>query len=81
MSNLRNSVKDQGEGIGEDEKVKLFGKFQKLSTRPTAGESSTGLGLSIVKTIVELHQGEVGCDSIVGQGSRFWLSLPQHHEA
>jgi signal transduction histidine kinase len=39
--------------------LKLFGKFQKLSARPTGGESSTGLGLAIVKQLVELHGGKV----------------------
>ncbi|HTR00244.1 MAG TPA: sensor histidine kinase [Candidatus Acidoferrum sp.] len=80
-ANVIFSVKDQGEGIGPEEMSKLFGKFQKLSARPTAGESSTGLGLSIVKTIIELHGGEVGCDSEPGVGSRFWFKLPQHHES
>jgi signal transduction histidine kinase len=55
-------------------------KFQKLSARPTAGESSTGLGLAIVKSIIEMHNGEVGCDSVAGQGARFWLRLPIAHD-
>lgn len=74
------SVKDEGEGIAEEEKSKLFVKFQKLSARPTAGESSTGLGLAIVKSIIEMHNGEVGCDSVAGQGARFWLRLPIAHD-
>lgn len=70
------SVQDQGEGISADDQAMLFQKFKKLSARPTAGESSTGLGLSIVKTIVELHNGQVGCDSELGKGACFWLMLP-----
>ena len=69
-------MQDQGEGISADDQTMLFQKFKKLSARPTAGESSTGLGLSIVKTIVELHNGQVGCDSELGKGACFWLMLP-----
>lgn len=75
------SVKDQGEGLSADDKAKLFGKFQKLTARPTAGESSTGLGLSIVKSIIELHGGQVGCDSELGKGSRFWFTIPIQHDS
>lgn len=70
------SVKDHGPGISEKDMPKLFGRFQKLSARPTGGESSTGLGLSIVKTIVELHQGKVWCESKPGKGSIFKVEIP-----
>ena len=70
------SVEDEGPGLSQDDQAKLFGKFQKLTARPTGGENSTGLGLSIVKTIAELHGGEVGCESKLGQGARFWIRLP-----
>ncbi|MEW9572244.1 PAS domain-containing sensor histidine kinase [Rhodanobacter sp. Si-c] len=69
-------VRDQGPGLTDEDKSKLFGKFKKLSARPTGGESSTGLGLSIVKAIIELHGGHVGCDSTPGQGAYFWAQLP-----
>lgn len=69
------SVKDQGPGIGEDEKKKLFQRFQQLSARPTGGESSTGLGLFIVKTIVDKMGGEIFCESSPGEGSNFTLQL------
>ena len=69
-------VRDEGPGLTDDDKSKLFGKFKKLSARPTGGESSTGLGLSIVKAIVELHGGHVGCDSQLGHGAYFWARLP-----
>lgn len=69
-------VTDEGPGLSENDQSKLFNKFQKLSAQPTGGESSTGLGLSIVKTIIELHQGSVGCDSKPGQGASFWFRLP-----
>lgn len=69
-------VSDQGPGVLPGERDRLFGRFQRLSAEPTGGETSTGLGLYIVKTIIEAHGGEVGCDSEPGQGSRFWIRLP-----
>jgi signal transduction histidine kinase len=70
------SVIDQGQGIRVEEQGMLFGAFQRTSTRPTAGEHSTGLGLSICKKIVELHGGTIGVESEVGRGSRFFFTLP-----
>ncbi len=69
-------VADQGPGIPEAERSKLFREFSRLSTRPTGGESSTGLGLWIVKHLVELHHGEVGVECPPQGGSVFWVSLP-----
>lgn len=74
--NIRISVQDEGPGIREEEKEKLFGKFQRLSSRPTGGESSTGLGLYIVKQIIELHGGFVYVESEFGHGSKFIIELP-----
>ncbi len=70
------SVADQGQGIPADEIDKVFGEFQRVSTKPTADEHSTGLGLSICKRIVGLHEGEIGVESEVGVGSRFYFTLP-----
>lgn len=70
------AVHDAGPGLSEADQAKLFQKFKKLTARPTGGESSTGLGLSIVKTIAERHHGTVGCESVLGQGARFWLRVP-----
>ncbi len=72
-------VEDHGIGINEHEKSKLFQKFQKLSARPTAGESSTGLGLSIVKTLVIHLKGRVEVESVVGEGSIFRVILPKKY--
>jgi signal transduction histidine kinase len=70
------SVADQGQGIRPEDLGKLFDAFRRGSTKPTAGESSTGLGLSICKKIVELHGGTIGVESEVGRGSRFFFTLP-----
>jgi signal transduction histidine kinase/DNA-binding NarL/FixJ family response regulator len=70
-------VQDEGPGLSEDDMSRLFGRFQRLSARPTGGESSTGLGLSIVKRIVELHGGRISAESNgVGRGATFMISLP-----
>lgn len=70
------SVTDEGQGLTEDDKTKLFGRFTKLSARPTAGEQSTGLGLSIVKKLVELLGGTIHCESEYGSGAAFIVALP-----
>ncbi|TQF43938.1 histidine kinase [Bradyrhizobium sp. UNPF46] len=70
-------VSDEGAGLSPEDLGRLFGRFQRLSAKPTAGESSTGLGLSIVKRIVDMHGGEVTADSDgPGQGSTFTITLP-----
>jgi signal transduction histidine kinase/DNA-binding response OmpR family regulator len=71
------SVKDEGPGLSTDDMARLFGRFQRLTAKPTGGESSTGLGLSIVKRIVELHGGSVSADSDgPGRGATFIIRLP-----
>jgi signal transduction histidine kinase len=70
-------VTDEGAGLSPEDLGRLFGRFQRLSAKPTAGESSTGLGLSIVKRIVEMHDGQINADSSgPGQGSTFTIILP-----
>jgi signal transduction histidine kinase len=70
-------VADEGAGLSPEDLGRLFGRFQRLSAKPTAGESSTGLGLSIVKRIVDMHGGEVTADSDgPGRGSTFTVILP-----
>jgi signal transduction histidine kinase len=70
------AVHDQGQGIPEEEMDKLFRPFQKTSVKSTEGEKSTGLGLSIVKRIVEAHKGSIRVESTVGNGTSFYVSLP-----
>jgi signal transduction histidine kinase/response regulator of citrate/malate metabolism len=70
-------VRDEGQGLSPEDMGRLFGRFQRLSAKPTAGENSTGLGLSIVKRIVELHGGTVSADSAgPGRGTTFRITLP-----
>jgi len=73
---VRVAVKDEGPGLSDEDKQKVFGKMQRLSAKPTGGEHSTGLGLFIVKQLVEAHEGTVGVDSTQGEGATFWYTLP-----
>ncbi len=72
---VRVSVKDEGPGIPPEDRVRLFGEFQRLSVQPTAGEKSTGLGLAIVKKIIDAHQGVLEVESEVGKGSTFSFTI------
>jgi two-component system, sensor histidine kinase and response regulator len=73
---VRINIADQGPGIPVNERGKLFKEFSKLSSRPTAGESSTGLGLWIVKQMVMLQNGIVDVDCPPDGGSIFWVEFP-----
>ncbi|MDP2877480.1 MAG: HAMP domain-containing sensor histidine kinase, partial [Holophaga sp.] len=68
--------RDQGPGLTEEDLGRVFGEYSRLSARPTAGEASLGLGLSIVKRMAEGMSGTVGVESVFGQGATFWLELP-----
>ena len=70
------TVKDHGPGLSETDHTRLFTKFTRLSAQPTGGESSTGLGLSIVKKLAEAMSGTVFCQSVLGDGATFILRLP-----
>lgn len=69
-------IRDHGQGIPPDEKELVFRSFAKTSVLPTAGESSTGLGLPIVRKVVEAHDGKVWVDSEYGEGATFCFTLP-----
>jgi two-component system sensor histidine kinase/response regulator len=73
---VRVEVQDQGPGLSEQDQKKLFGKFARLSAKPTGGEHSTGLGLSIVKRMVEAMNGKVWCESELGKGATFLVEFP-----
>jgi two-component system, sensor histidine kinase and response regulator len=73
---MRLEVQDEGPGLSKDDMEKLFGHFARLSAQPTGGEHSTGLGLSIVKKMVEAMNGDIRCESELGKGATFILELP-----
>jgi signal transduction histidine kinase len=68
-------VRDEGVGIDKEELPYLFSKYSKISSQPTEGEPSTGLGLSIVKRIVEEINGKIFCESQPGEGTLFTVIL------
>ncbi len=70
-------VCDQGPGIDEQDQERLFQPGVRLSAQPTEGESSTGYGLSIAKKIVGRFGGRIWCESYLGQGATFCVSLPE----
>jgi two-component system, sensor histidine kinase and response regulator len=73
---LRAEVHDTGPGIPEAERAQLFQEHVRLSPRPTGGEESNGLGLAIVRHLVEAEGGTVGAEFPAGGGSVFWFELP-----
>ena len=71
------SIIDEGPGLSPEDMSRLFGRFQRLSAKPTGGESSAGLGLSIVKRIVDLHEGSISASKAPdGPGTAFTITLP-----
>ena len=70
------TIRDQGPGIPEGEQEKLFGLFSRTSTKPTAGESSTGLGLFISYQIMQAHYGDILLQNIPGEGAEFRVVFP-----
>jgi signal transduction histidine kinase len=73
---VRITVADSGLGIPPDEMGKLFKPFGRTSVRGTAGEKDTGLGLVIVKRILEAHHGGISVKSEPGKGTTFFADLP-----
>lgn len=70
-------IQDQGPGFTPEDKARMFRRYVRLSARPTGGEPSTGLGLSIVKKLVQGMQGELFCESTPGHGAAFTVRLPR----
>ncbi|RMH69857.1 MAG: hypothetical protein D6675_11340 [Gemmatimonadetes bacterium] len=75
-------IKDEGQGLTPEDKKKIFTKFARLSAKPTGGENSTGLGLSIVKRLVDLMHGNVWVESDgKNKGSAFIVEFPKPSQA
>ncbi len=72
-------IKDEGPGFSKGDKQILFSKFRKLSANPTGGESSIGLGLSIVKQLVDMLDGTIILESETGGGSKFIIQFKQYY--
>lgn len=72
------SVEDTGAGIPGEELTRLFERFYRVDKARSRELGGTGLGLAIVKHMAKAHGGEVGVESEVGRGSRFWFTLPTH---
>jgi len=70
------AVRDQGPGIPESERDKLFKDFGRTSVKPTAGEQSTGLGLAICRKIVDAHRGAIAVENLPTRGCVFRVTLP-----
>ena len=75
---VRVSVTDHGVGIPESELQNIWQRYYKVDKTHVRGVMGSGLGLSIVKRILELHGARYGVDSRVGEGSTFWFELPRY---
>ena len=73
---MRVAVVDSGPGLSELDQQRLFAPFQRLSAEPTGGEGSSGLGLYIVRQIIDAHGGSIDVATELGEGSIFTLLLP-----
>lgn len=72
------SVKDHGPGFTDEDRRNLYKRFQRLSAKPTANEPSSGIGLSIIKRITELHDADIELISSPGKGAEFIVSFPSN---
>jgi signal transduction histidine kinase len=70
------AVRDEGPGIKNGDKARLFKPFERAGTQKTAGERSVGLGLAIARQVVEAHQGRLWAESSPGAGATFFVALP-----
>ena len=68
-------VQDEGPGLTAEDQAHLFEPYRRLSAKPTGGELSTGLGLSIARRLIERMGGAIGCDAQPGRGARFWIKI------
>ena len=77
---LKVIIKDNGEGIPAEHIPYIFDKFAQVHAKQSGSIRSTGVGLTFCKMAIEAHSGEIGVDSIVGQGTSFWFTIPLAEE-
>jgi len=75
------SIKDEGRGIPADKLETIFGQFQQVDASDSRHQGGAGLGLAICRSIIQQHQGTLWVESILGQGSTFYLALPTQRVA
>lgn len=75
------SVRDEGPGVAPEDQERLFAPFERLASRKGTGERHAGLGLAIVRMIVEAHGGTIRVESTLGHGATFLISLPAETKA
>jgi len=76
---LRVMVTDTGEGIAPEDVPHVFDRFYRSDKSRTRLSGGSGLGLAIAKSLIEVMGGQIGVDSELNKGSRFWFTLPQTH--
>lgn len=69
-------IKDQGRGIPSDQLEKIFERFQQVDASDSREKNGTGLGLAICRNIIHQHGGHIWAESILGQGSTFYFTVP-----
>jgi PAS domain S-box-containing protein len=74
---VRVSVRDNGRGIPEERRQRIFNRFEQVQIQDAKRNGGTGLGLAICKEIIGKHHGEIGVDSVESIGSDFWFTVPK----
>jgi signal transduction histidine kinase len=71
------TISDRGRGIPQDKLDSIFERFHQVDASDSRRRGGTGLGLAISRSIVEQHQGKIWVESVYGQGSNFYFSIPR----
>ena len=74
---LKFCVTDQGIGIGAEDQKRVFDAYFKADSALKGGQGGAGMGLAVVKLLVQSMGGDVGVESAPGEGSQFWFTVPQ----